>query len=81
MSDIEGVIKYAGEHHIKTEGRHPDVIISDLFERFVEDKLQGPVFVCDYPASICPLTKRKQSDPAIAERFELYVKGMELANA
>jgi lysyl-tRNA synthetase class 2 len=37
--------------------------------------------VIDYPASICPLTKRKQDDPAIAELFELYVQGMELANA
>jgi len=39
------------------------------------------VFVYDYPASLCPLTKRKRENPAIAERFELYVHGMELANA
>ena len=41
----------------------------------------GPVFVYDYPAALCPLTKRKRDNPAIAERFELYVHGMELANA
>ena len=41
----------------------------------------GPVFVIDYPASICPLTKRKRDEPEIAERFELYVHGMEIANA
>ena len=35
----------------------------------------------DYPARICPLTKRKASNPAVAERFELFVHGMELANA
>jgi lysyl-tRNA synthetase class 2 len=35
----------------------------------------------DYPASICPLTKRKASDPSVAERFELFVQGMEIANA
>jgi lysyl-tRNA synthetase class 2 len=39
------------------------------------------VFVIDYPASICPLTKRKAGQPHVAERFELYVAGMELANA
>jgi lysyl-tRNA synthetase class 2 len=39
------------------------------------------VFVYDYPASLCPLTKRKRDNPAIAERFELYIHGMELANA
>ncbi len=35
----------------------------------------------DYPAAMCPLTKRKKDNPRIAERFELYVQGMELANA
>jgi lysyl-tRNA synthetase, class II len=58
-----------------------DVLVQELFESFVEKKLVGPVFVYDYPASLCPLTKRKRDNPAIAERFELYVLGMELANA
>jgi lysyl-tRNA synthetase class 2 len=35
----------------------------------------------DYPASLCPLTRRKSDRPEIAERFELYIAGMELANA
>ncbi|MGL4513217.1 MAG: lysine--tRNA ligase [Lacipirellulaceae bacterium] len=61
--------------------RHPDVIKSDVFEAKVEDALVGPIFVTDYPASICPLTKRKRNNPAVAERFELFVHGMELANA
>ncbi|MCA9056057.1 MAG: lysine--tRNA ligase, partial [Planctomycetaceae bacterium] len=60
---------------------HPDVVVSEVFEACVEDALTGPVFVIDYPASICPLTKRKQDDPSIAERFELFINGMELANA
>ena len=42
---------------------------------------RGPIFVIDYPASICPLTKRKAGNPAVAERFELFVQGMEVANA
>ena len=66
---------------IETTGRHPDVVKSDLFEAAVEKTLSGPVFVVDYPAAICPLTKRKADAPGIAERFELYVAGMELANA
>jgi len=61
--------------------KHPDVILNDVFEATVEDNLVDPTFVYDYPASICPLTKRKSDDPEIAERFELFVKGMELANA
>ena len=62
-------------------GRHPDVIKSDLFENACEGSLSSPTFVIDYPAAICPLTKRKRDRPEIAERFELYVAGMELANA
>jgi len=58
-----------------------DVLVQELFERHVEDKLDGPAFVYDYPAKLCPLTKRKKDNPALAERFELYVHGMELANA
>ena len=81
MHNHEQVLAYAKSNNIKTEGKHIDVVISELFEEFVEDQLQGPVFVCDYPASICPLTKRKTSNPAVAERFELFIDGMELANA
>ncbi len=66
---------------ITTAGKDPDVVISELFEDVVEDRLNGPIFVIDYPAAICPLTKRKPSNPAVAERFELYIHGIELANA
>jgi len=64
-----------------TVGKHPDVIKSEVFEEKVEDALTGPIFVIDYPASICPLTKRKRSNPEVAERFELFIQGMEIANA
>jgi lysyl-tRNA synthetase class 2 len=37
--------------------------------------------VLDYPASICPLTKRKRDNQQAAERFELFIQGMEIANA
>ena len=81
MDDTAAVNQLAASKGIDPSGKHPDVVINELFELLVEDHLQGPVFVIDYPASICPLTKRKADHPAVAERFELYVKGMELANA
>ena len=80
-TDAEQVQQYAAKLGIETVGRHADVIKNDVFEEKVEDSLEGPVFVIDYPASICPLTKRKRDQPEIAERFELFVKGMEIANA
>jgi lysyl-tRNA synthetase class 2 len=65
----------------ETAGKHPDVIKSEVFEDKVEDQLTGPIFVLDYPASICPLTKRKRGNPEVAERFELFIQRMEIANA
>jgi lysyl-tRNA synthetase class 2 len=79
--DQAGIKALAEKIGFDTAGKHPDVIKSEVFEEKVEDKLIGPIFVMDYPASICPLTKRKRDNPAIAERFELVVQGMEVANA
>jgi len=80
-ADAAAIAKYAKSIGIETAGRHADVIKSDVFEAKVEDALVGPIFVMDYPASICPLTKRKSDNPSVAERFELFVQGMEVANA
>jgi lysyl-tRNA synthetase, class II len=81
LTDIAAVGRVAEASSFPTANKHPDVVVHHLFEERVEDKLAGPVFVYDYPAALCPLTKRKRDNPAIAERFELYVRGMELANA
>ncbi|MDF1742991.1 MAG: lysine--tRNA ligase [Gimesia sp.] len=80
-TDPAAVAEVAKQHGIETENIHPDIVLNEVFEATCEKHLMGPVFVIDYPASICPLTKRKQDDPNIAERFELFVQGMELANA
>jgi lysyl-tRNA synthetase class 2 len=80
-SDVEGMKKLAESLGMDTQGKHPDVVKNELFEEKVEDALVGPVFVTDYPATICPLTKRKLGHSDIAERFELFVQGMEVANA
>ncbi|MFC1674492.1 lysine--tRNA ligase [Candidatus Omnitrophota bacterium] len=53
-------------------------IIEDILE---EDLTVNPTFVTDYFTNLCPLAKSKQSDPAVSERFELYVAGLEIANA
>ena len=79
--DTEAITALAERLGRGPAGKHPDVVKSEVFEQVVEEKLTGPVFVIDYPASICPLTKRKATNPGIAERFELYVRGMEVANA
>lgn len=81
IGDTAAVTEIASRLEIETDGVHPDVVVNKVFEETVEDALRGPIFVIDYPASLCPLTKRKADNPEIAERFELFIHGMELANA
>jgi len=57
------------------------VVVNEVFKATVESNLVAPTFVMDYPAVLCPLTRRKKDEPRYAERFELYIGGMELANA
>ncbi len=56
-------------------------LAGEVFEATVEEHLTGPVFVTDYPLPICPLAKESPENPGYAERFELFLAGMELANA
>ncbi len=57
------------------------VVINDVFEATVERHLIQPTFVYDYPAAICPLTRRDPEDAAVALRFEAFAATMELGNA
>src|SRR5437588_9790470 len=54
--------------------------IAEIFEIVAEKHLIEPTFITDFPKVISPLSKASPDDPAIAERFELYVAGMEVAN-
>jgi len=79
--DAEGVTARAKALSLKTDGLSSEKIANDIFEATVEETLDGPIFVYDYPVAICPFAKTNPDDPRIAERFELFVGGMELGNA
>ncbi len=81
MEDIASVRKRAQELNINHINKDDAVVINEVFEATVEEHLVNPTFVIDYPAAICPLTRQSKSDPRFAERFELFVGKMELANA
>jgi lysyl-tRNA synthetase class 2 len=54
--------------------------LAQLFEDIAEASLWEPTFVTDYPVEVSPLSKARRDDPALTERFELYLAGMEIAN-
>jgi len=56
-------------------------LLAALFETIVEPNLIQPTFIYDYPTEVSPLSKTKPGDPDTVERFELYIAGMEIANA
>jgi lysyl-tRNA synthetase class 2 len=56
-------------------------ILAKIFDQLVEPKLMRPTFVYGYPIEISPLSRRNDQDPDLADRFELFIGGKEIANA
>ena len=52
----------------------------EIFEKTVEPNLKQPTFIIDYPLEVSPLSRRKDADPFLVDRFEFYVGGREIAN-
>jgi lysyl-tRNA synthetase class 2 len=52
-----------------------------VFDHEVEKTLTNPTFITDFSVSVSPLARKRDSDPAVVDRFELIIAGMELANA
>ena len=65
----------------KVESLSQPKVLDEMFQSLVESTLQEPTFVVDYPVALSPLAKPKRGNPALTERFELFARGRELANA
>ncbi|QIK62836.1 lysine--tRNA ligase [Leucobacter viscericola] len=70
LADAEGV-----EVHLPNHGK----LVEELWEHFVKDGLTRPTFVMDFPVETSPLTRHHRSIPGVVEKWDLYVRGFELA--
>lgn len=76
---VKNYIRKCGEKIL--EGESLQKLQAKLFDIDVEPKLVQPHFIFHYPAEISPLSRRCDDNPAITDRFELFITGRELANA
>ncbi|MFW6154038.1 MAG: lysine--tRNA ligase [Planctomycetota bacterium] len=81
LDDPEGIRAKARALGIEEANKADAVVANLIFEEVVEPTLVQPTFVKDYPADLCPLTRRDPDNPGIALRFEAFAATMELANA
>lgn len=80
--DRRGFLALAARHGMEVKPEWDDgALLLELFETLVEEKLIQPTFIKDYPISVSPLSRRSTENPEVADRFELFIGGWEIANA
>jgi len=80
-NDKEKAIAYLKQHGVEVDKNLTlGYLQAELFDAFVEDKLINPTYITHYPIDISPLSRRSDENPEIAERFELFMAGKEIAN-
>lgn len=81
LADKDGLLEFAAQNGVKvTKTRQLGKIMTKLFDTLVEPKLIQPTFITGYPAEVSPLSRRSDQQPDLAERFELFIAGREIAN-
>jgi lysyl-tRNA synthetase class 2 len=82
VGDPQKAIAFALEHKVPLEKKDSHIkVLGKIFDHFVEPLLIQPVFITDYPLELSPLSKKKEDDPTLVERFEFFVGCREIANA
>ncbi|WP_334082920.1 lysine--tRNA ligase [Helicobacter typhlonius] len=81
INDKNALLNLLQEKHLKVDSQMPyGKLLGEAFDEFVEHKLINPTFITQYPIEISPLARRNDRDSNIADRFELFIGGREIAN-
>jgi lysyl-tRNA synthetase class 2 len=83
-NDRAQLVKRVAAHRGSSDGvdqLNPGKLLAEAFESVAEEQLIQPTFITDFPTEVSPLSKQRKDDPSVVERFELYIGGMEIANA
>lgn len=82
VETLDGLRAYAQEKSVRVEMGLPyGNLLVEVFEEVAESRIIQPTFVTGYPLEVSPLARKNDGNPALVDRFELYIGGKELANA
>jgi lysyl-tRNA synthetase class 2 len=82
IDNLEGLRKFAQRKGLRVDLSAPyGNLLVEVFEEVAEACLIQPTFITGYPIEVSPLARKNDEDPALVDRFELYIGGRELANA
>lgn len=79
VETLKGIAKVIGLDVPQGEGWGHGKLVEEIWEVLCEDQLEGPIFVKNFPVETSPLTRQHRSEPGVTEKWDLYVRGFELA--
>jgi len=82
LGSLEGLRQFCARKqlHVDLSASYGNVLV-EVFEEVAEAGLIQPTFITGYPIEVSPLARKNEKNPALVDRFELYIGGRELANA
>ena len=81
LDSLERLRDIGRQHGIELKASYgAGKILTELFEKTVEERLRNPTFITEYPTEVSPLARRSDRDPAVTDRFEMFIAGREIAN-
>lgn len=81
IDDLDELAMYAKHLGIPLKPGHGvGKILTEIFEKTAEQELRTPTFITAYPVDVSPLSRTNDRDPTVADRFELFIAGREIAN-